>query len=135
MPLVNPTASRTSRSPISADTFYLIPLWTLLCFQEWIKHMTKMMKTLPLHECMMKTLLLQECLYPTLPSSQMQMMTQMQNPITSCLTPMRLTTIQAKHLYTAPEATYPFTVPLVNHHNIVWMRKTIFPKIKPSWMT
>ena len=29
------------------------------------------------------------------------------------------TSIQAKHLYTALEATYPFTVPLVNHHNIL----------------
>ena len=29
---------------------------------------------------------------------------------------MRLVIIQAKHLYTAPEATYPFTAPLVNHH-------------------
>ena len=53
-----PSAYRTSRSLIYADTFYLIP-WTLLCLQEWMM----MMKTLPLHECMAMTLLLQECLY------------------------------------------------------------------------
>ena len=50
------------------------------------------------------------------------------------LTPTRPMTIQAKHLYTALEATYPFTVPLVNHHNILQMRKTIFLKIKLSQM-
>ena len=61
MPLVNLTASRTSRSPISVDTFYLIPPRTLLCLQEW---MTQMMKRHPLQECMTKTLPLQECLYP-----------------------------------------------------------------------
>ena len=61
-----------------------------------------------------------------------QTMTRTQNLITTPLTPTRLMTIQAKHPYTAPEATYPFTVPLVNHHNILWMRKTIFPKIKPK---
>ena len=52
------------------------------------------------------------------------MMTQMQNPITTPLTPMMLMTIQAKHLYTALEAMYQFTVWLVNHHNILLMRKT-----------
>ena len=30
---------------------------------------------------------------------------------------------------------YLFTVPLVDHHNILWMRKTIFLKIKLSQMT
>ena len=30
------------------------------------------------------------------------------------------------------KATYTFTVPLVNHHNILQMRKPIFLKIKPS---
>ena len=49
--------------------------------------------------------------------------------------PMRPTTIQAKHPYIAPEATYPFAVPLVNHHNILQMRKVFFLKIKPSHMT
>ena len=44
--------------------------------------------------------------------------------ITTLQTPMRLTTIQAKHPYSAPEATYPFTVQLMNHHNILWMRKS-----------
>ena len=53
MPSVNLMASRTSRSLISADTFYLIPLWTLLCLQEW---MMQKMKTLPLQECMTRTL-------------------------------------------------------------------------------
>ena len=99
------------------------------CLQEWMTHM---MKTLPLQKCITKTLPLQECLYTTsLPLlQQMQMITRMQNLITMLLTPMRLTTIQAKHPYTALEATYPFTVPLVNHHNILQMRKTILPKIK-----
>ena len=85
MPLVNPMASRSSRSLIYVDTFYLIPQ-ALLCLQEW---MTMMMKTLPLQECMAMTLLLQECLYPPLPSWQMTTMTQMQNLITTLLTPMR----------------------------------------------
>ena len=40
------------------------------------------------------------------------------------LTPMRPTKIQAKHPYTAPEATYQFTVQLVNHHKILQMRKS-----------
>ena len=83
--LVNPMASRSSRSLIYVDTFYLIPQ-ALLCLQEW---MTMMMKTLPLQECMTMTLLLQECLYPPLPSRQMTTMTQMQNLITTPLTPMR----------------------------------------------
>ena len=48
MPSVNQTASRTSRSLISADTLYLIPPRTLLCLQEWMMQMTK---TLPLQEC------------------------------------------------------------------------------------
>ena len=46
---------------------------------------------------------------------------------------MRPTTIQARHPYTAPEATYAFTVPLVNQHNILQMMKPIFLKIKLSW--
>ena len=75
------------------NTFYLIPPTSLLCLQEWMMQMTK---TLPLQECMMKTLLLQECLNPTLLSQQMQMMTWMQNPITTLLTPMGPMTIQSK---------------------------------------
>ena len=39
----------------------------------------------------------------------------------------------SKASITALEATYLVTVPLVNHHIILWMRKTIFQKIKPSW--
>ena len=35
----------------------------------------------------------------------------------------------------ALEATFLFTVPLVNHHNILWMRKPIFLKIELNWMT
>ena len=66
MPSLNLMASRTSRSPISMDTFYLIPLWTLLCLQHL---MTQMTKTIHLQEYMTKTLPLQECLYPTPPST------------------------------------------------------------------
>ena len=64
---------------------------------------------------------------PTTTITTMTMMTQTQNLITTLLTPMRWMTIQAKHLYTALEATYQFTVQLVNHHNILWM--------KNSWTT
>ena len=67
----------------------------------------------------MKTLPLQECLYPAPPLQQTLMTTQMQNLIQLLLTPTGLTTIQAMHPYTAPETTYPFTEPLVNHHNIL----------------
>ena len=67
-----------------------------------------MTKTLPLQEYMVMTLLLQECLY--LPSQQMTTITQMKNLITTPLTPTRLTKIQAKHPYAAPEAMYQFTV-------------------------
>ena len=67
-----------------------------------------MMKTLPLQECKAMTLLLHESLYPSQPVTMT--MTQMQNLITTPLPPMRPTTIQAKHLYTAPEATYQFTI-------------------------
>ena len=49
---------------------------------------------------------LAECQYPLL---TMMMMTQTQNPITIQLTPMRLMTIQAKHLHTALEAKNQFT--------------------------
>ena len=41
----------------------------------------------------------------------MQMMSQMQNMITTLLTPTRPMAIQAKYLYTALEATYQFTEP------------------------
>ena len=56
---VNLMASRTSRSQISTDSFYLIPR-TLLCLQEWIMIMMMTMKLL-LQECKAMTLLLQEC--------------------------------------------------------------------------
>ena len=39
------------------------------------------------------------------------------------VTPMRPNTTQAKH--PAPEATYLFTIQLVNHHNILQMRKSL----------
>ena len=58
---VNPTGSRSSRSLIYIDTYYLIPQ-TLLCLQEWT---TTMMMTLLLQECKVMTLLLQECQYPS----------------------------------------------------------------------
>ena len=47
--------------------------------------------------------------------------------------PMRLMTIQAKHQYTAPEATYQFTIQLVNHRNILQMRKSWMMKNYLSW--
>ena len=59
--------------------------------------------------------------------TMMMKMTQMQNPITIPLTPMRPMTIQAKHPYTALEAKHQFTARLMNHHNFLHMRK--------SWMT
>ena len=60
---------------------------------------------------------------PNTTSQQTMMMTQMQNLITTLLTPTRPTSIQAKHPYTAPETTYQFAVQLVNHNNILQMRR------------
>ena len=74
---------------------------------------------------------------PTKLSQQMMTMTQMQNLITTPLTPMRLTKIQAKHPYSALEATYLFTVQLVNHHNILQMRNQMtlnFLSWKPKFL-
>ena len=110
--LVNLTVFRTSRSLISEDTFYLTPLWTLLCLQEWMIMMKMTTNTLPL----------QECLYQRLKPQQGQMTNQKQNLITTLLTLTRLTTLQAKHSHTAPEAIYLFTVSLVNHCTLPEMR-------------
>ena len=56
-----------------------------------------------------------------------------QNPITTSLTPMRPMTNQTKHLYTALEAMYHFTIQLMDHHNILQMRKSQMTSNCLSW--
>ena len=57
----------------------------------------------------------------------------LENPITTPLTPATTMTIQAKHPYTALEATYQFTIQLMNHHNILQMRKSQMTYNSLSW--
>ena len=126
-------AFRISRSPISTDTFSLIPLVdpALLAGvddDDDDEHDYDNTSLAGVHD--------EDTSLIGVPVPNTTVMTNVdeeseEEPNHDSVDPMRPMTIQAKHLYTAPDAISLFTVPLVNHHNTLQMRQMMWNY--PSW--